>query len=300
EPYFLDTQITAGVSFFNWQLEFDEFTRGGTGGNLRFLYPLTGFGWEKLGPLSLADARIGLEYRLELAEISDVESDAATVIHAEQGRALTSSMTPRFLRDTRNHPFAPTKGSVQDFSVEFAGIGGESKFLKAEGRVRWYIPIWSPEWLGTFILSPGGNIGYGFGFGNKREVPLFERYFPGGINSLRGYEILSLGPRNLVTNASGQLIQRDPIGGSQQLITNNELIFPIVESLGLRGVTFFDAGNAFSVSQGYDIDEFRMATGFGLRWLSPIGPLRIEYGIPLNEKKGDETQAVMFSFGGFL
>ena len=301
EPYLFDTQISAGFSVFNWQLQFDEFTRGGTGGNIRMLYPLTGFGWESIGPFSLNDAKVGLEYRLELAEISNVDRNAATVIRAEQGKSLTSSFTPRFLRDTRNHPLAPTKGSVQDFSIEIAGVGGESQFIKAEGRIRWYIPIWSPEWLGTFILSPGGNIGYGYGYGSSmRELPLFERYFPGGINSLRGYQILSLGPNNIVTNAAGQKVHRDPIGGSNQLITNDELIFPIVESLGLRGVVFFDAGNAFRVTDAYNIDDFRMATGAGVRWMSPIGPLRIEYGIPLNEKHGDQIQHVMFSFGGFL
>jgi outer membrane protein insertion porin family len=95
-----------------------------------------------------------------------------------------------------------------------------------------------------------------------------------------------------------QLLRRDEIGGSHQLIFNNEIIFPIVRSLGLKGVVFFDAGQAFSAADGLDITDLRTAAGFGVRWLSPIGPLRIEIGFPLNARVGDDTQTVLFSFGG--
>ncbi len=298
EPYLLDTQLTMGFSLFNWQLLFDEFTRGGTGASVRALYPFTELGWRTLGGYSLEDTRIGLEYRIENAEISDVSPTAATIIRTEQGTFLTSSLTPRLFRDTRNHPFDPTDGSLQDLSVEVAGLGGESKFIKAEARARWYYPFWKSPALGTFVFSIGGTAGYGFGYGELRELPLFERYFPGGINSVRGFRILSLGPRNNVVNDLGQTVRRDPIGGSQELIFNNEIIFPIVESLGLKGVLFVDAGNAFSAAEGIDMDEMRLASGGGFRWLSPIGPLRIEVGFPLNPHVGDDRQTVMFSFGG--
>jgi len=299
EPYFLDTELTTGISLFNWQLQFDEFTRGGTGGAVRALYPFTALGWNSLGGFSLEDTRMGLEYRLEEAKISDVSSTAATVIQTEEGTSLTSSITPRLFRDTRNHPFDPTSGSLQDLSFEFAGVGGQSQFIKLESRTRSYLPFYkSPSW-GTFVFSFGSNFGYGFGYGgSQRELPLFERYFPGGINSVRGFRILSLGPRNVVRQFDGKIIRRDPIGGSQQLIFNNEIVFPIVESLGVKGVVFFDAGNAFSVSQGIDVTDMRMSSGAGLRWLSPIGPLRIEIGVPLNPHVGDDKQSVMFSFGG--
>jgi outer membrane protein insertion porin family len=297
EPYFRDTQLTLGASAFNWELEFDDFTRGGTGATVRFLYPLTALGWASLANFSLEDTRLGLEYRIEDAEISDVSSSAATSIRAEQGTSLTSSLTPRLLRDTRNHPFDPTAGSLQDLSIEVAGLGGESRFLKAEARLRWYIPFWQSESLGTFTFASGTTFGWGLGFGDRRELPLFERYFPGGINSIRGFEILSLGPQNLVTDAFGRVLARDSIGGSRQLIFNHEIIFPIVQSLGLKGVIFFDAGNAFTAAQGIDFDEMRLSAGAGVRWLSPMGPLRIELGFPVRKFEGDEEQPVNFSFG---
>jgi outer membrane protein insertion porin family len=166
--------------------------------------------------------------------------------------------------------------------------------------------------LGTFVFAPGWTFGYGFGYGDEEELPLFERYFPGGINTLRGYSTRTLGPQVLVFSQNkapdgtcslgpgqcGLLVRRDPIGGSQELIFNNEIIFPIIEALGLRGDIFFDAGNAFLATRGIDFDEFRMSAGFGLRWLSPIGPLRIEIGFPLNEREGDDTEMIQFSFGG--
>jgi len=88
------------------------------------------------------------------------------------------------------------------------------------------------------------------------------------------------------------------VGGSEQLIFNNEFIFPIVEQIGLKGVVFFDAGEAYSASEGIRFNDMRTATGFGVRWLSPIGPLRLEIGFPLNPRVGDDTKAILFSFGG--
>ncbi len=221
---------------------------------------------------------------------------------------------PRIFRDTRNHPFDPTRGSLQDLSLEVAGIGGDSHFIKFESRARWYIPIWESDLLGEFTFSTGWNFGYGVGYSGPQELPLFERYFPGGINSVRGFEVRTMGPQipvydQFLADGSdcpdeqkncGRIIRRDVIGGSSQLILNNEVIFPLVRSLGLKGVVFFDSGNAFSAARGIDINEMRMSVGAGIRWLSPIGPLRIEVGIPLNDREGDQTQTVQFSFGGGL
>ncbi len=298
EPYLFDTEVLAGFRAFNWQFEYDDFTRGGTGGAIRFLYPLTGLGFRNLMGFSLEDSRIGLEYRIEQTNIKDVDQFTSPLIRSEQGKSLISSITPRFFRDTSNHPFNPTEGSIQDFSVEIAGIGGDAQFVNVGARVRWYFPIWTSEEWGTVVVTPGARYDYGFGYGGRRELPLFERHFPGGINTIRGFDILSLGPVNTVTDSSGRVLRRDRIGGSQQFISNNELIFPIVESLGIRGVVFFDAGNAFSAARGFEFDEIRMATGGGIRWMSPIGPLRIELGFPLNAKEIDREQMVMFSFGG--
>ena len=320
EPYFLDTPLTLGIDAFNWQLEFDEFTRGGTGGGLRLLYPFPALGLDvvRLGPLgqvSLIDTRIGLEYRIEDAEISNVSRSAPAIIRAEAGTSLTSSVIPRIFRDTRNNLLDPTSGSLQDISVEIAGLGGDSRFINAVARARWYVPVLNIPFLGApIVAATGWNLGYGFGYAGQTELPLFERYFPGGINSIRGFEVRSLGPRNdIFANQLGnqnkcplgmppqvcaRLTSSDVIGGSQQLIFNNELIFPILASLGVKGVVFCDVGNAFLASDGIQFDQMRVSVGGGIRWLSPLGPLRIEIGFPLNAQTGDQEQRIQFSFGG--
>jgi outer membrane protein insertion porin family len=320
EPYFLDTPLTLGIDAFNWELEFDEFTRGGTGGGIRTLYPFPALGLDvvRLGPLgqvSLLDTRIGLEYRIEDADISNVSRGAATIIRAEAGSSLTSSIIPRIFRDTRNNLLDPTSGSLQDLSVEIAGLGGDSRFINAIARARWYIPVLNVAALGApIVVGTGWNLGYGFGYGGQTELPLFERYFPGGINSVRGFEVRSLGPRNDVfinqngnsdkcplgmpPNVCARLSRSDVIGGSQQLVFNNEIIFPILASLGVKGVVFCDAGNAFLAADGIQFDQMRVSVGGGIRWLSPLGPLRVEVGFPLNAQTGDQVQNVQFSFGG--
>jgi outer membrane protein insertion porin family len=300
DPYFLDSDVAFGTSAYRWRIFYEDFTRAGTGGTLRLFYPLNRMVKPLLYGFSLEDARLGLEYRLEQADISDVSSTASTDIRAEQGTSVISAITPRFYRDTRNHPFDPTAGSVQDVGFSVAGLGGDAQFVKFESRGRWYLPFWKSPQLGTFIYSPAFNFDYGVSYGEYRELPLFERYFPGGINSIRGFKIFSLGPQTIVSNQFGQDVARDRIGGSQQLITNQELIFPIVESLGLKGVLFFDAGNAFTAARGINFSQMRMSAGPGIRWQSPMGPLRIELGFALNKKDGDQTQVFGFTFGAPL
>lgn len=144
---------------------------------------------------------------------------------------------------------------------------------------------------GSYVLALGGALGYGVGYAksssNGHDLPLFERYFPGGINSVRGFADRSLGPKE----------DGDVVGGDKQAIVNVELLFPIAEQYGLRGVAFFDVGQAFGSSQSISWSEFRRSVGMGARWISPFGPLRVELGFPLNKKPGDDTSVLGFSAG---
>ncbi len=303
EPWLFDLPLTSTVDAFRWRLDFNEFTRGGTGVGFRLLYPLTALGYERLfDRFSLEEVRIGAEYRFEQAQISDVTRNSPPSVIASEGRSITSSIRPLVTRNTLNSYFDPTRGSVQELSVEYAGLGGESEFLKVDAKTRHFWPIYKSPTFGTFVYSLAGQIGWGRGFtgviGN--ELPLFERYFPGGINSVRGFQIRTLGPRESVRNAQGEEVNTDPVGGSRQLVVNNEIIFPIVEPLGLKGVLFFDAGNAWLESDGWDLGDLRYAAGAGVRWQSPLGPIRIEFGFPLNKKDHDKTSIVLFSFGAPL
>lgn len=303
DPWLFGIPLTATLDAFRWRLDYDEFTRGGTGAGFRLLYPLTALGYEKIwGGWSLDEVRVGAEYRFEDAEISDISLRSPPTVVASEGRSLTSSIRPIISRNTLNSFFDPTRGSAQEFSIEYAGLGGQSEFIKIDARTRHFWPIYkSPSW-GTFVYSIAGQVGYGVGFDGviDDELPLFERYFPGGINSIRGFAVRTLGPRESVFDAQGDEINTDPVGGSRQIVVNNEIIFPIVEPLGLKGVVFFDAGNAWLNSEGWDVADMRYAAGAGVRWQSPLGPIRIEFGVPLNKKKNDKTSLVLFSFGAPL
>ena len=308
DPYFLDTNFLVSATLFTAQLQFTDFTREATGLSLRTLYPFEALGIDhiQLAPwlprISLRDTRFGLEYRLEQAEITSVAPNAPPSIYAAKGDTVISAIAPGIVRNTLNHAFDPTDGSFQDISFEFAGLGGETRFLKFQARGRWFIPFYRIPSLGPLVFSTGGRLAWGLGEEgiSGKELPLIDRYFPGGINTVRGYEIRSLGPRENTYNAQGEIINNQPIGGTNQLILQTELIFPLFPQAGLRGVAFFDLGNAWLQQDGIDLGNLRYSTGVGIRWLSPFGPLRIEFGIPLNAGENEDTQAIQFSFGAPL
>ncbi|HZR83069.1 MAG TPA: outer membrane protein assembly factor BamA [Candidatus Binatia bacterium] len=302
EPYLLDTRLLGQVTLFNTELDYGDFTRDATGFALRALYPFEEVGLYNIGWLSLEDTSFGLEYRLERARIFDIRFDSPPAIFAEQGTTLISAVSPQLLRNTLNHAYDPTAGSFQELTFELAGLGGDEKYYLFQGRGRWYVPIYRVRDLGTFVYSVGGTVAYGRGEAGQsgKEIPLVQRFFPGGINTVRGYETRTLGPRQDSFDPQGNVINNKPIGGTNEFVLQNEIIFPILQSVGVKGVVFFDMGNAFLEAQGIDFGDLRYAIGAGIRWLSPFGPLRIEYGIPLNIKDDEKKSSILFSFGAPL
>jgi outer membrane protein insertion porin family len=333
DPYFLDTYLTAGFELYDWRFEFEDFDRSGTGGTVRFFYPLAAMGIYSLWGVPTQDVQLGFVYEYQRAEISDFDFYTPEAIFSEAGKETISSAAPTILRNNLNHSFDPTDGSLQQVSFEYGGLGGTTDFIKLETEGRWFFPVYRSP-LGMVTMMTGGFLGYGFGdksfrsrfkdsvsgeefFGSqvlKDDLPLFERYFPGGIDSIRGFGERSLGPREpaacrdpetgsaLPCNLAppgAKVIDTDPIGGSIELILNNELMVPIAEPLGLKGLVFFDAGNAFTREQGIELSEMRYSVGTGVRWKSPFGPIRIELARALNAKSDERTSNLHFSFGGF-
>ncbi|MBI2999972.1 MAG: outer membrane protein assembly factor BamA [Deltaproteobacteria bacterium] len=308
EPYFYDTPLGLGLDAFNTQREFNDFNQRRTGFGVRTAYPLKRLGlpffrrldgdptYERpkyvYDPL-IEHTRAGLAYELTRESINNINDAAPASIRDEKGISWTSSMTPNLSYDSRDHYFNPTEGALSDLSLKFAGLGGDNRFLKTDARARWYYSfLKDPNWGGTYTVALGGTLGYGVGFqeraNGKKDLPLFERYFPGGINSVRGFAERSLGPKE----------GNDVVGGDKQAVLNAELLFPILEQYGLRGVAFFDMGQAFAESESFNLGDFRRSIGAGARWLSPFGPLRVEFGFPLNKKSDDDTSVVGFSLGG--
>jgi len=226
---------------------------------------------------------------------------------------VTSSIQTAILWDTRNNRLFPTSGFLQRGSVEWASdlLGSENQFLRFGLVSRWYYQLFN-----FFVLKLNGNLGYIVTTDPGRPVPIFERYFIGGPNSVRGFERATLSPMVPVANDPNDpssVLVGFPIGGNKALFFNFEIEFPILTALGLRGVLFADAGNAFAEDEPLtlDLDVFhpnrpdyngvlRTAVGFGFRWFSPIGPLRFEWGFPLAPLPYEENYVFEFSIGNFL
>jgi outer membrane protein insertion porin family len=310
EPYLNDTKVALGVTAFNTKTDYPDFDERKLGMAVNTSYPLRGFSFPFWGdrkgeeakgsdelnrdaPLTIWDYMRGtMAYEFTKDNISNIESGAPPSITDAKGTSLTSAVIPGFTYDSRDHFFNPTEGTKSLFAVKIAGLGGDSRFLKTDIGARWYYPLLKdPNWGGSYVMSLGGALGYGVGYAKSsssgHDLPLFERYFPGGINSVRGYADRSLGPKE----------DGDVVGGDKQAIMNVELLFPIAEQFGLRGVAFFDVGQAFASYQNISWGEFRRSVGFGARWMSPFGPLRVELGFPLNKKSGDDTSVLGFGAG---
>jgi outer membrane protein insertion porin family len=238
-----------------------------------------------------------LQYRFESVGITGITGLTSFQITQFKGYSQTSEIIPSIRRFTVNNPTDPRSGSTQSLSVQIAGLGGSNYFIKglAHSRFFWsYID--SPVW-GNWVYSLGADFGIGTNLsgGTGGQLPLFERYFPGGINDLRGYELNRVGPRVTIFNQFGQPVAFEEVGGSKELIVSTETTFPILEGLGLRGVAFLDAGNSYFLQQSIDIKSLQADAGGGFRWKSPFGPLRVEVAWPINPRPSD--QHVQFIFG---
>jgi outer membrane protein insertion porin family len=200
--------------------------------------------------------------------------------------ATTTSfpLTAAWQRDNRDSALVPTTGRYQRVNFEVAPTGS-LKYYRAVYQHQWFRPMFR-----NVTLALNGEIDYGRGLGSK-PYPIFKNFYAGGIGSVRGYEGSSLGPRAL---------NGDPLGGTSRIIANAELQFPFPGSGNdrtLRWFTFFDAGNVFAEGAKMQVSDLRYAVGAGISWVSPIGPLKLSYGVPLNSKAGDRKQNFQFQLG---
>lgn len=285
DPRFLDTYWSVGLDALKTRRRFPDFDRDLAGGGFTVGYPLEEFfsKWAE-------DVSFSVKYQYLDISINDVDpNNAAQFVIDSAGDTTASSITPRIFRNTINNPLNPTEGSRQSLSVELAGLGGEEEFWIFEAMQHLYYPLRKDT---SFDLTFAWRTRFEYGDSfNGEPLPLFKRYFPGGINSVRGYKVRTLGP----TDANG-----NEYGGSKELVNNLELIFPLVQSAGLQAVTFYDFGEAFDDEQSIDFGELRQAYGFGLRWASPLGPIRIEFGFPIDREEGEDGMVTLFSFGAPL
>jgi outer membrane protein insertion porin family len=298
EPWFLDMPLGVNLQLFYDKLFLYSFDQTNAGGSINTTYPLTELGLKKIGPIPLDDVTAGLGYQLENVGISGVNQFTTFDIARYKGYRLISEIMPSLRRFTVDNPTDPRSGSVMNLNLELAGLGGQA-FAKGVFHSRFFYPyIKSPKW-GEWVAAVGVTYGLGTSLGgnNGSELPLYERFFPGGLGGegdVRGYTLYSLGPQITEYNQQGVPFQVQQVGGSQELLLSGETTFPIWTSFGIRGATFLDAGNAYYLSQS-PFSDLRAAIGFGIRWKSPFGPIAIDLAAPLNPRPND--QRTVFDFG---
>ena len=185
-PRISDSRWSGSVNALLVSREFDDFSRSQAGGSIRFGYPL----WF-LGAESLDDVRFSMGYELLQVKIDDVDNGAAQLIQDEEGSSVLSSVSPRLTRNTIDNPLYPSEGSRQALEFELAGLGGDEKFWLAEANNTLYYPLWNSP-FGAFIFSNRARLAWGETFDDDR-FPLIRRFFPGGINSVRGFDAFELG-----------------------------------------------------------------------------------------------------------
>lgn len=278
EPHLNDTKLLFGYDIYNWSREYDDYTKDSTGAALRFGYPV----WNKWN--------LGWGYGFDDTKLSDLSPYASQVIVDSTQIETTSFVRLGLAKDTRNKLADASKGWLTTYSVKQAGgpLGGDSAFTKYEATSGWYYPL---KWDTTFHVK--GSIGYVIE-NEEKKLPVYEKFYLGGLNTIRGFDSGKISPLEL--NADGVTYSR--VGGEKMWYGNLEWIFPIVKEIGLKGLVFVDIGNVYTDAQTWDIADLRYSTGLGFRWLSPMGPLRLEWGYNLDPKEGEDQGVWDFSIGG--
>ncbi len=291
DPYFLDTKWTLGGDVYRTQRDYIDYTRRATGADIKAGYPIS----DDLSTFWL--------YRYEVKDIINLST---TLQQNPQLLGETSgtigSLYASLTLDKTDYRLDPSKGFKGTASAEYAGIGGNQHFARFIGESAVFYPF-----LWNSVFSLRGTVGYMMPTG--RAIPSDEKFYLGGINTLRGYSTRSVSPfvstitQNIdtATGVSTPSTTNTFLGGVREVVFNAEYVFPIIKEAGIRGLFFFDTGNSYGPGQSY-FSTMRSSYGAGLRWYSPMGPLRLEYGIPVNPRPGIDSSGgkLEFSIGGFF
>jgi outer membrane protein insertion porin family len=277
DPHILDTETSLDFALYNQRLLFQDFT---------------GFDQDsKGGSLTLARRLIrelvgSITYKYEEVEIFNVSQaliNDPNNIFIKAGTTITGSVGFGLSMDLRDNRRDPTRGFIGTTSYQLAAkfLGGQNEFNKLTIDLGYYHPLF---WKAVGHIR--GNLIIAEPFGDK-ELPTQERVFLGGTNTVRGFKTYTLSP----VDASG-----NRIGGNKAIYFNNELLFPIYEALGVRGLLFIDAGNVFLEGEALSLD-LRPTAGGGLRVATPFGLVRVEIGFNLDRKAGESSSAVHLTVG---
>jgi outer membrane protein insertion porin family len=274
EPWLFDMPLSGSINAYQQEKEYDEYDRTSIGAGIGFSYPVFDY------------TRLYWSYAYDSSEVANIDDTADDTIKELEGTNVTSSTTLSLGYDSRDSALNPSEGSKHRISFEYAGIGGDVGFNKVTAETGWYFPLF--KGLVGFIHAKGGSV---IENSDDKIIPDYEKFYLGGMNSLRGFDYRGVHLTNI--NNEGD---ETKIGGDSMIQFNVELIIPIAKKVGLMGVVFFDAGNVYG--DEFDIGDLRKTAGYGFRWFSPLAPIRIEYGQILDPRDDEDEGRWEFTMGG--
>jgi outer membrane protein insertion porin family len=273
EPWLFDQPLAAGFDLFDNRRILDQYTVNSLGGDVRMGHPLGEY------------SRWNAVYRVSQDKVSNVDPLGSPELLSQEGTHLTSMIGLSVARDTRDSVFDPTRGWTASLGVDFAGVGFGERWVRSTANTTYHQPL---PWY-AHVLSFRLMAGYEVGWGDK-SVPLFERFYLGGSNSLRQFKALQVSPMD----SSGTRI-----GGNTELLGTVEYLIPLF--FGIKAAIFTDIGNVWGpdINGGSNpkLNDLRYGMGAGLRWNSPFGPLRVDYGINLDRRRNESFGNFNFSAG---
>ena len=296
DPYFIDLPLAAGFDLGKDTTKSDNSQNRPFNSKSKF-FALRG-GYEVKEDISH-----NIRYSISKSSVYNVSSSASDFIKDQEGNYTTSAISNKLTYDTRDSLLDPTSGLISSIEQQFAGIGGNTKYLKHELATGYYVPIYGEE----VILELSGFAGHIKGLGKTKNVKINNEFFLGGDN-LRGFNYAGIGPRaKVLTNGtySDTNYKGDSLGGDYYYLGQVEVKVPIniQKELGLFGTVFVDAGEVFKPSianlvpgQYFNERGIRAAYGVGFGFKTPMGPIKISYAIPFKKKRFDQIDRFEVSF----
>ena len=281
DPYYTVDGVSRGFDVYNRRtdasmLGLGYYTTSTLGGAVRYGVPLTEV--DNLGfSLGAENTKLGVN------DTSPLEYQNFVKIFGDNNTSIPGSIG--WIRDQRDSALVPTKGTMIRANLETGLPGGTLKYYKITEQVQWYYPL-----SRTYTLMLNGEIGAADGLGGK-PLPFYKNLYAGGVGSVRGYDSYSLGPRDSLDAI---------LGGTKRLVGNAEVLFPMPGTgmdRSMRLSVFLDGGQVYGANEKMHLSELRYSTGLSFIWNSPMGPIRLSYGKPLNAKAGDKIQHLQFQLG---
>jgi outer membrane protein insertion porin family len=275
EPWLFDIPLNAGFDVYKWEYDYEDndYDRDSIGGVVRFSYPV------------YRNTRLFFSHSYDISDINGSDSEAPKSIQQLNGTVTTHAVATTLRWDSRDNKFIPRSGSKHEVNVTYAGLGGDIGYVRTIGETWWFYPLFwgtagSARLKGGWMTETGGEY-----------LPDYELFHLGGINSLRGFERNDLGP--LEPNLNGYPAV---VGGDRMVQFNLEYLFPIYKDLGIAGLVFYDTGNIYGEDEDLDLGDLASSVGTGVRWASPMGPIRIEYGYVVDPSSKERASGGKFEF----